>query len=108
MHIGRAIASLVAVAGGTMLGSISIIGILGNYDEWEVHSCSQVQPYPVCGSIIWLIVELIFFAAIGVTLVVAGLLYLGREMAPHEIPSAQHAGSKSHPPHYSAGKSCIC
>ena len=98
MQLWRAIASLVAVAGGAILGSVSIFGVLGNYYEWDVHSCSAVQPDPVCSPIFWGIVEFILIALVGVVLVAVGFYYLGREVGPRGIPSARNNGSDSTPP----------
>ncbi len=64
---------------GLFVATISSIGIVGNYEEWGVHFCSNPQPYPVCGSIFWLIVELALITSVGVAMVVIGLYVASRE-----------------------------
>ena len=95
MRSVKAVAGLIAVAGGTMLGSISVLGAVVNHDEWEVHFCSDVQPYPVCGSIFWGIVGFIILALLGAFLIVAGFSYLGRKMAPTEAPASENGSRNS-------------
>ena len=58
---------------GLFVVVISLFGILGNYDELGAHFCSNPHPYPVCGSIVWLIVEFVAIGFVGVAMVVAGL-----------------------------------
>lgn len=67
---------------GLLVVIVSTFGIVGNYEELGVHFCSNPQPYPVCGSILWLIVELALIASIGVAMVVVGLYVASRE-PPH-------------------------
>lgn len=68
----RAVGSSILFAAGTTLLVLSGFGILGNSFEWGVHFCSEPQPYPVCGSIFWLILEFLVLASIGVAFVFAG------------------------------------
>lgn len=73
MGVRRAVTSSVLVAAGATLVVPSGLGIWVNYEyEWGVHFCSEPQPYPVCGSIFWLIVEFSVLALIGVSLVLSG------------------------------------
>ncbi len=69
----RVIAGSVLGLLGIFVVIISSLGIVGNYEELGVHFCSNPQPYPVCSSILWLIVELALIAVVGIAMVVGGL-----------------------------------
>lgn len=59
---------------GAIVAIISGLGVLANYFEWGAHSCGGSQPAdPVCGSILWLIVEFLILASIGAVVVYFGL-----------------------------------
>lgn len=71
---------------GMLVVIISSLGIVGNYEDWGFFSCSSPQPYPVCGSIFWFIVELGLVALVGVSMVVVGLHIASKEEKNPQTP----------------------
>ena len=71
---------------GLLVVTDSVLGILGNLEEWGAHFCSSPQPYPVCASIVWLIAELGGVASLGVAMVVVGLYLAAGKAEGHEKP----------------------
>ncbi len=68
----RVVAGSVLVVSGMFVAALFSFGVVANYEELGAHSCYP-QPYPVCGSIVWLMVEWGRLALIGIAMVVAGL-----------------------------------
>ncbi len=60
-------------AAGTVVTIISILRIIGNYLDMGPHSCFTPPPRDsVCGSYLWIIGGLTFFALLGGALMIAG------------------------------------
>ncbi len=80
--VRRAVSTSILFAAGMISMVFSGYGLLGNFSEWEVHSCLIPQPYPVCSSILWLILDFSVLASIGVALVLAGFVRLRNRKTP--------------------------
>ena len=71
---------------GLLVAIVLSLGVVGNYGEWGVHDCFNPDPYPVCGSIFWLIMEFVAVILAGIALVVAGFRVATKELSKPSPP----------------------
>jgi hypothetical protein len=80
----RAVLSSALVGAGAPLIFLSIFGALANYTELDVHFCTSLQPEPVCGSIVWIIVDFAVIGVAGTALIVMGAFLRLRRKNPEQ------------------------